>query len=429
MALALILSLLVSIHAQVSNDSAGVNEQILRKHVIEISDDGYEGRGGGYPGERKAANYIAREFELNGLTAMGDKMRKNRSYLQRFFFHPRTPELPFQMLPSQNVVGFVKGSDRLLSREIVVVGCHYDGQGKPGQADAGRLGAIDDDRTDAIWNSADDNATSVAVLLEVVRIISLQAVGPKRSILFIAFGAEEHALNGSTHYVANPSFQLDRHVAMLNLEKLGRIPNAMPITASSGTGSIWEKITVTANKQTGMSVQSLVPELIPDTDHYPFAMRKIPAMVIGMAHEEDTHRPTDSSDKISFDRLAQRAGYVLAVVRALVDTQDEIRFVGDLKNELGFMPLALGLSELQKLRLPAERGGFKISSVIPGSAAEKADLRTGDAIVAVDGRDLTRKDNDERMFRIKEDSIKNYFDLTIIRKGALLSVRIRFPKK
>ncbi len=394
-----------------------VKEQNLRKHLFEIASDEYEGRGAGHRGERKAAEYIANHFKEYGLKPAGDKLNKKRTYFQYFKFHARKPLKSFQTLDSQNVLGFIEGSDKKLKKEIVVIGCHYDGQGMKGQSDGGRYEPKDKNSKDFIWNSADDNATSVAVLLEVARIISEQKLKPKRSILFIAFGAEEHALNGSAFYVENPVFKWKRHYAMLNLEKLGRIPEGTPITASGGTSPIWEKITNIANQKTGMEVKSLIPELISDTDHYPFAMRKLPAMVIGMAHEKDTHLPTDSVDKISFDKLAERTNYVLTAFLELANSIEKMSFTGDLSNEVGFMPVVASRHEIKQIGLGSNRGGYKVSMIISNFPADKAGLKLGDVIIAMDGKNFTDKDTNERVFFKENVSAEPLMKLTIIRKG------------
>src|SRR5262249_2406295 len=159
--------------------------------------DPYEGRGAGYPGEEKAAAYIASEFGRIGLRPEGEMSGPDRSFSLRFPFHPRGPELPEQVLTSRNVVGFLEGDDEKLRHDIVVLGAHHDGQGRSGQADADRYPAKDGPKDDDIWNSADDNASSVAALIEVARSIATGSAPHHRSLMFVTFGAEEHALNGS----------------------------------------------------------------------------------------------------------------------------------------------------------------------------------------------------------------------------------------
>ena len=406
--------------------SETVKEENLRKHLFEIAGDEYEGRGAGYEGERKAAKYIAKEFNTYGLEPVGDKSKGANTYFQNFRFHPRSPVKPFEILQSKNVIGFIKGSDKRLRKEIVVIGCHYDGQGKSGQADGGRRPSEDKNSTDQIWNSADDNGSSVAVLLEIARVVSAKKLKPKRSILFIAFGAEEVALNGSAHYVENPAFKWKRHVAMLNIEKLGRIPDAMPISASGGTSSIWEKIMSASNRKTGMNVKSLIPDLISDTDHYPFAMKKLPAMVVGMAHEEDTHLPTDSPDKISYGALTLRANYVLSAISELANTREKMPFSGDLMGEPGFMTVIANISELDLLGVNKANGGFKVSMIISGSPADKAGLKYGDVIVSLNGNTFKRDDFNERKFFKGNWSSKKIAKIEVIRNGKRRILKLRF---
>ncbi len=247
-----------------------------------------------------------------------------------------------------------------------MLGAHHDGQGRAGQAQAGRLPAKADGADDDVWNSADDDASGVAVLLEVARVLRDPVLRPRRSIVFATFGAEEHGLNGSVEYVAHPPFGWRRHVAMINLEKLGRIPGGRPITASSGTSALWPEVTARANRRTGMSVTSLTPDIISDTDHYPFAARGLPAIVIGMAHEEDTHQPSDSEEKIAYDDLARRARFVLAMLLDLGNGREHPRFDTPPRRDPGLLCVTPTTEEMTTLgRGPAE-GGLKVSAVIPG---------------------------------------------------------------
>src|SRR5215470_8252692 len=157
----------------------------VMRHVRELASDAYEGRGAGYAGEDRAAAYIEAQFRDIGLRPAGDSSPTGPTYREEFPFQPHAPELPGQVLTSRNVVGFLPGDDRDLRREIVVLGAHHDGQGRAGQADADRYPAEDGSTSDTIWNSADDNASSVAVLIEVARSIVRSRVAHRRSIVFV----------------------------------------------------------------------------------------------------------------------------------------------------------------------------------------------------------------------------------------------------
>jgi hypothetical protein len=388
----------------------------VKRHVEELASDPYEGRGAGYVGEDKAAAYIEAQFKAIGLRPAGDSSPAGRSFRQRFQFHPRGPELPGQVLTSRNVLGFLEGEDEALRRDIVVLGAHHDGQGLAGQADADRFPAPDGSEEDTVWNSADDNASSVAALIEVARAIRLGHDRHRRSLMFVTFGAEEHALNGSVHYVTNPPYPLERHVAMVNLEKLGRAEDQELAAASTGTCLCWDGILADANAATGWKVRSAIAEIIPDTDHYPFAADGIPAIVLGTIHEEDTHRPGDSADKIGYDLLAARAEYVRAVLLDLANRSDAPRFAGAAGNDVGMIPVVASDSEIRILGLPAGSGALKVSGVIPGLPAERAGLVPGDFIVRVNGRTL-KKDVDKEAVQQAADRAPEGIEVAVQRQG------------
>lgn len=396
----------------------------VRRHVEELASDLYEGRGAGYVGEDKAAAYIESQFRGIGLRPAGDSTPSGRSFRQRFQFHPRGPELPGQVLTSRNVLGFLEGEDEALRKDIIVLGAHHDGQGRAGQADADRLPSADGTSDDLVWNSADDNASSVAALIEVARAIGRGGDPHRRSLMFATFGAEEHALNGSVHYVTDPPYPLERHVAMVNLEKLGRAPDQTLSAASTGTCLCWDGILAEANGRTGWKVRSAIAEIIPDTDHYPFAADGIPAIVLGTIHEEDTHRPADTADKIGYDLLAARAEYIRAVLLDLANRSEGPRFAGAAGNDLGMIPVVASESEIRILGLPKGSGALKVSGVIPGLPADRAGLVPGDFIVRVNGRTL-KNDVDKEAVQQAADGSPGGLEIAVLRQGRreVLSIR------
>src|SRR5262245_30277704 len=396
----------------------------VRRHVEELASDLYEGRGAGYVGEDKAAAYIESQFRRIGLRPAGDSTPSGRSFRQRFQFHPRGPELPGQVLTSRNVLGFLEGEDEALRKDIIVLGAHHDGQGRAGQADADRLPSADGTSDDLVWNSADDNASSVAALIEVARAIGRGGDPHRRSLMFATFGADEHALNGSVHYVTDPPYPLERHVAMVNLEKLGRAPDQTLSAASTGTCLCWDGILAEANGRTGWKVRSAIAEIIPDTDHYPFAADGIPAIVLGTIHEEDTHRPADTADKIGYDLLAARAEYIRAVLLDLANRSEGPRFAGAAGNDLGMIPVVASESEIRILGLPKGSGALKVSGVIPGLPADRAGLVPGDFIVRVNGRAL-KNDVDKEAVQQAADGSPGGLEIAVLRQGRreVLSIR------
>src|SRR5260370_42128965 len=96
--------------AQADSDTS-ITPDAVRPVIVKLSAADLEGRGAGYPGEKKAADFIAAEFKRMRLQPAGDGSGKHRSYLQEFKFHPRHPVIPWEILTSRNVLGFIEGSD------------------------------------------------------------------------------------------------------------------------------------------------------------------------------------------------------------------------------------------------------------------------------------------------------------------------------
>ncbi len=306
----------------------------LKKHVRELADDRYEGRNAGYPGERRAAQYIAGRFRELGLRPMGDRLSGGKSFLQGFEFVPRRPPSPTKSMKSTNVLALLEGSDPKLKSEFVLVGAHHDGQGMEGQADPGR-DLAGGDPSDRIWNSADDNASSVAVVLEIACVLSKNRRAVRRSILFATFGAEEHGLDGeaairdrslsrcggSEHYARHPALPLDRHVAMVNLEVLGRSPEVNLEALATDTSSRWNAILERATSSTGTRCSAgPLLESSNGLDHYPFGRRGIPAIMLGIPGDRSRyHRRHDDADSIDYVRLRESATYALALTLELAN--------------------------------------------------------------------------------------------------------------
>ncbi len=395
---------------------ASITADALREHVLALADDALEGRGAGYPGEEKAAAYIARRFRDAGLATS----------LQTFRFIPRAPEHAGERLTSRNVLGVLPGGDPRLAAEVVILGAHHDGQGRAGQADGGRYPATDPAaQTDTIWNSADDNASSVAALIEIARVLAARPTRPRRTILFATFGAEEHALNGSATLAQNPVPAGGRRVAMVNLEKIGRVPDHPLVMVGCATSADWLQILGEANSRSGAGVLCPLPDLVADTDHYPFAALGTPAVVLGTVHEEDTHQPTDESSRLDFEALARRANYVRTLIEILVDRDLPPSFAAGTRRGSGLVAVAASSGERARLDL-GEGEALKVSMVLPGLPAAQAGLRPGDFVTSIDGQSLRAPAQERAIDEALND--RSLVTLTVRRGGTSLIMRVETPR-
>ncbi len=270
----------------------------LKANLYEISSDAYEGRDTGEPGQKKAAEFLKKQYKESGLTTpIGDD-----DYFQ---------EVPKSFLPggikaSENVVAYIKGSE--FPEEILVLTAHYDHIGTEGEE---------------IFNGADDDGSGTVAILEIAEAFQ-QAVnagnGPKRSILFMNLTAEEKGLYGSKWYVANPLFPLENHIANLNIDMIGRVdaaheanPNFIYLIGSDKLSTELHELSEEVNDSYIQLDLDYTYNDINDpnryyyrSDHYNFAKNNIPVIFYFNGVHEDYHKVTDTPEKINYKLLTKR---------------------------------------------------------------------------------------------------------------------------
>ncbi len=187
----------------------------IRADVEYLAADRMEGRGVSTAGLDSAAAWLALQFEDAGLQPTQDG-----GFLQGFTIDSTAPAAArsgFGGARVTNVVGRLPGAGELASQALIV-GAHYDHLGLGGG------GSLDPDSTGVIHNGADDNASGTATMMEIARLLDARGVSSnQRTIVFVAFTAEELGLIGSAYYVENPVTPNDSAIAMLNLDMVGRL--------------------------------------------------------------------------------------------------------------------------------------------------------------------------------------------------------------
>ncbi len=149
-----------------------------------------------------------------------------------------TAQIKIQLVKKQvdatNVIGILEGTDPQLKNEAIIIGAHYDHLGRGG---AGSLAANSTD----IHYGADDNASGTSAVLELARQFA-KSKNNKRTIIFMAFGGEEEGLLGSKYYVNNPVWPLDKTIAMINLDMVGRLNENKLTVGGIGTAREWKPL-------------------------------------------------------------------------------------------------------------------------------------------------------------------------------------------
>ncbi|MBI1851273.1 MAG: M28 family peptidase [Planctomycetes bacterium] len=210
-----------------------------------------------------------------------------------------------------NVVAILDGSDERLRDEYVVVGAHYDHVGKNAEGE--------------VWNGADDNASGTATILGLAA--AFAAAPPKRSILFIAFGAEEKGLLGSLQYLDDPLVPLAKTVAMLNLDMVGRnAPDHVTMIGARSSPEL-EEIAGRAAKDVGLTLDDDGESFFDQSDHAGFYHRRIPVVFLTSMEHPDYHHATDTADKIDGDKMERIARLSYEVVREVADRAERPTFV------------------------------------------------------------------------------------------------------
>jgi Zn-dependent M28 family amino/carboxypeptidase len=228
------------------------------------------------------------------------------------------------VFPTHNVVGLINGSDPRLRREVVIVGAHYDHDGE---------------HDGRIWPGADDNASGTAGLIELAEAFGNGNKTPARSILLIAFAGEEKGELGSQHYSDHPLIPLDRVVAMLQMDMIGRNEEhaadryfmleretaAQNANSINLIGSIFspdlQRTMQAVNQQIGLDLKFRyddTPEnLLRRSDQWAFLQKDIPSLFFHTGDHPDYHRPTDTADKINYPKMEKIVKLVYLAVEAL----------------------------------------------------------------------------------------------------------------
>jgi hypothetical protein len=255
--------------------------------------------------------------------------------------------------------------------EVVVLGAHYDHLGMGGTNSAAP-------GVEAIHHGADDNASGTAALVEVAR--QLAARGPfPRTILFAAFSGEERGLLGSAHYTANPALPLEKTVAMVNLDMVGRLADEKLIVHGTGTGEGLEALVDRLLDGRGFEVTK-EPGGFGPSDHASFYAKKIPVLHLFTGSHEDYHRPTDTAEKINYDGMVRIAAFVADVVAELAEVSEPPAYVQVASTQFagggGDRPY---FGSIPDFATNAE--GYAISGVAKDSPAARGGLEGGDLIV------------------------------------------------
>jgi len=274
----------------------------------------------------------------------------------------------------KNVVAVMEGEGPF-AHETIVIGAHYDhlGMGGEGSFVPGEK---------VVHNGADDNGSGTATLLEVARYLKDRSKGKPypRRIVFIAFTGEERGLIGSARYVREPLFPLDKTVAMLNMDMVGRLTDDKLIVYGTGTAPEFGPLLDLVNDAYKFKI-TRQPEGFGPSDHSSFYAKKIPVFHFFTGTHKDYHRPSDDTDKLNIAGMRRVGSMVADIAEHLAvapkpPTYVEVKSGPARIGGGGDRPYFGSIPDFSQ-----EKPGYALMGVTKGGPAEKGGLKSGDIIV------------------------------------------------
>ncbi len=348
----------------------------MEADVRVLASDSLMGRGTGSEGAEMAAAYLEQRMQDLGLLPFDS----DGDYLQAFTFTPMTDphaEVAFgaatdSSLTGRNLLGLLdNGGSR-----TVILGAHYDHLGMGGEGSLYR-------GEPAVHNGADDNASGVAVLLKLARMLQ-EWPEAKDNYLFILFSGEEMGLLGSNYFSKNPTLDLEEVAYMVNLDMVGRLRDDKTLSVSgTGTTPIWPQMLNSLNPGFKLVLDE---SGVGPSDHTSFYHQEIPVLHFFTGQHEDYHKPTDDAEKLNYQGMEEIATYLFDLLKAMEgqqeiafrETQNEQEDLPSFKVAMGVMPDYL-----------YSDGGMRIDGVTQGRPAANAGLRKGDVVVRMGDSTVT----------------------------------------
>jgi aminopeptidase YwaD len=335
---------------------------------------------------------VALEKKLN-------ETRKPIVFLTKVTVNGKT-EIVRESAFTRNVVMILPGEDELLKNEYIIIGAHFDHLGMGGPGSSSR--AVD---TIAVHHGADDNASGVALMLEIAEKFAKTKGSHRRSIICIAFTGEELGLLGSKYFAENPGIDLSKVNAMINLDMVGRMQETNILQISGiGTADGLKNI-VSSASDTNLIRLNLSNEGYGPSDHSSFYGKNIPVLFFSTGAHLDYHTPSDSYDKINYNGIVNISSVVYIVTSKLATASDRLQFrEAGPKVETGRVTRRKGVT----LGIMPDfagniKNGLRADFVTPGKPAALGGMKKADIITAINGKPVNNiQDYMFRMGQLKQ---------------------------
>ncbi|MCG2725052.1 MAG: M28 family peptidase [Elusimicrobia bacterium] len=359
------------------------SEKNLRE-TVEFLSKKLKGRGPNSPQKEKAADYIAKEFEKFSI-----KPLNNESYFQKWQCDINGEETSLK-----NIIGKIEGYDKKLKNEYVIVGAHYD-----------HLKT----KNEKIYPGADDNASGIALMLELARFYSEHKTA--RTLIFVAFDGEEDGRIGSKYFLKTlEKTELKEINAMINIDSIGRLGSKKILILNSESSPQWKHIFTGAGFETGIGIENINKEL-DSSDQISFCEKNIPAVQIFSGAHEDYHKPSDTLEKIDFKGIVKTGELLREVLNYLASDSPFLTKLEERHSEKQPLIKTIGKRTVSTGLVPSfswQGKGIKIDSITQGSSLSKTEIKQGDIIVKINDRTIEglREYAEELAKRKPNDKVK-----------------------
>lgn len=290
-----------------------ISEEEIKKNLEYLASDQLEGRMSGKKGNKLAADFVEGRFKEFGLPVIRQRLQIKR-------LNPG-PQNETGDDYTENVCAWIEGTD--FKDQIIIIGAHMDHIGYgPSMSRSGG---------GKIHPGADDNASGTVALLQIAKAFS-KLKDNKRTVVFIAFSAEELGLLGSKHYCDSPLFPLKApsirdHVFMLNMDMVGYLnkgKHAVSFTAGESSLDVKGAIEQLAKKYN--FAENITSRKSGGSDHAPFYNKGIPIAFLHTGLHDHYHKPSDTADKINYEGLTKVSRYAFELAWAMANCENRPAF-------------------------------------------------------------------------------------------------------
>lgn len=385
------------------------SEYHLKNHISYLASDQLQGRLAGSEGEKKAATYLAKEFEkLNLKPFTGKEYIQNFNYSVKVNPHEENSSV---QVNAGNVIGYLDNK----AKKTVLIGAHYDHLGLNEHHNSTLMNS-----EGQIHNGADDNASGVSAVLELARMFSQNKTREKANYIFALFSGEEDGLMGSKymadHLPKNTAIDL-----MINLDMIGRLNKDKDLTIGGvGTSPLFPDY-IHRYKPAGINL-AIDSSGVGPSDHTSFYLKNIPVLFLFTGTHTDYHKPSDDTEKINFDGVRMITNYVFGIANALSETEkipftktkmSESKAVPKYKVTLGIMPSYADTKD-----------GLHIDGVTENRPGANAGMLAGDILTKIGTCDV--KEVYSYMNCLSKINSGDELPVTVLRNGKEMVLKVKF---